>query len=227
MLLLKVVVRIGGSVVASPLNPGLIRKYIETVQSLRIQGYELVVIVGGGAPARQFIQLAKDLDLTEAEQDEMAISVSRLFAQLLAMKLGGLGWKDIPTSVEKALKVFQKRGIAIMGGLKPGMTTDTVAALVASEIKADLIVKVTDQEGVYTKDPRRYSDARKLDELSFDELDQLLEEDKHKAGIHQILDPEAVRILKKKRTKTIIVNGSKPENLISVIKGEKIGTRIQ
>jgi len=224
---MKVVVRIGGSVIASPPNPELIKKYAETVQSLREQGHELVVIVGGGLPAREFIQLAKSLGLTEAEQDEAAISVSRLFAQLLAMKLGGLGRKAIPTSEKEASKTLRKNRIAVMGGLKPGMTTDSVAAMVASEIDAHLIVKATDQDGVYTKDPRRHADARKLDELSFDELDRILEEDKHKAGIHQVIDPEAVKILKEKHIKTVIVNGFKPENIAAAIRGEKIGTRIQ
>jgi len=223
---MKVVVRIGGSVIASPPNAELIKRYTETIRFLRAQGHELVVIVGGGSTARQFIELAKTIGLSEPEQDETAISVSRLFAQLLAMKLGGLGWKTVSTSLVEASETLRKNGIVVMGGLKPGMTTDTVAAMVASEIDADIIVKATDQEGVYTKDPKRYPDARKLDELSFDELDRILEEDKHKAGIHQIVDPEAVHILKKKRIKTIIVNGLKPENIIAAIKGEKIGTRI-
>jgi uridylate kinase len=224
---MRVVIRIGGSVVASPPNPKLIQKYAEVVRNLKAQGHELVVIVGGGTPARQFIQLAKDMGLTEQEQDEIAISVSRLFAQLLAMKLGGLNWKTIPASLENVSEILQERGIAVMGGLKPGMTTDTVAAMVASQVGAEFIVKATDQDGVYTKDPKKYSDARKIDTLSFDELSQLMEQDKHKAGIHQIIDPEAVRLLKAKRIKTIIVNGSDPDNLIAAMKGEKVGTTIQ
>ncbi len=56
-----------------------------------------------------------------------------------------------------------------MGGLKPGITTDTVATLVAERIKADLLVKGTDQNGVYNKDPRKYPDAIKLDHLTFEE----------------------------------------------------------
>ena len=57
-------------------------------------------------------------------------------------------------------------------------------------------------------------------------IDIEIKETKHKAGIHQIIDPEAVRILKEKRIETIIVNGFKPENITAVIKGEKIGTKI-
>jgi uridylate kinase len=224
---MRVVIRIGGSIVASPPNPQLILKYAGVFRNLRAQGHELVIIVGGGAPARQFIQLAKDIGLTEQEQDEVAISVSRLFAQLLAMKLGGLNWKVIPTSLESVSDLLKERGIVVMGGLKPGMTTDTVAAMVASQVGAEFIVKATDQDGVYTKDPKKYADARKIDALSFDELSQLMEQDKHKAGIHQIIDPEAVRLLKAKRIKTVVVNGLDPDNLIAAIKGEKVGTTIQ
>jgi len=224
---MKIVIRIGGSVIASPPNPELIKSYAEMIEKLREKGHKLAVIVGGGSPAREFIQLAKNLDLSEAEQDEVAVSASRLLAQLLAMRLGGLEWKAVPASVEEASEVLEKKGIVVMGGLRPGMTTDTVAAMVASKINADLIVKATDQDGIYSKDPKRHADARKLDELRFDELNRILEEDAHKAGIHQIIDPEAIRILKGKRIKTIVVNGFKPENISAAIKGEKVGTRIQ
>ncbi len=224
---MRVVVRIGGSVVASPPNPQLIQKYADVVNRLRAQGHELAIIVGGGAPARQYIQLAKDMGLTEQEQDEVAITVSRLFAQLLAMKLGGSEWKKVPTTLEDAGELLSERGIVVMGGLKPGMTTDTVATMVASQVGADLIVKATDQDGVYTKDPRKHADARKINALTFDELGQLMEQDRHKAGIHQIIDPEAVRLLKAKRIKTVVVNGANPENLIAALEGKKVGTTIQ
>lgn len=224
---MRIVIRIGGSVVASPPNSQLIQKYAEILRNLRAMGYEMVVVVGGGAPARQYIQLAKDIGLKEEEQDEVAISVSRLFAQLFALKIVGLEWKTIPTSLETVSDLLNEKGIVVMGGLKPGMTTDTVAAMVASHVGAKLIIKATDQDGVYTKDPKKYSDAEKIDELSFDDLSQLMDQDKHKAGIHQIIDPEAIRILKKNRIKTIIVNGKNPENLLDALKGKKIGTIVQ
>jgi uridylate kinase len=223
---MKVVIRLGGSVIGSPPNPKLIQKYTEIVQNLKAQGHEVVVIVGGGSHAREFIQLAKNLGLNEREQDEVAISVSRLFAQLLSMKLGGLDWKTTPMALEEVAQVLHERGVAVMGGLRPGMTTDAVAALVASEIDARLIVKATDQDGIYTKDPRRYPEAEKLDELSWDDLGRLFGEAKHKAGIHQIIDPEAIRVLREKHIETIVVNGFKPENITAAIRGEKIGTKI-
>jgi len=223
---LRIALRIGGSVIASPPNPRLINKYVEIIRQLSDENHQIVTVVGGGRPAREFIQVAKDLGLEEPEQDEIAISVSRIFAQLISMRLGGHDWKKIPTSIVEAIEILQKRGIAVMGGLRPGMTTDAVAALVASEINADLIVKATNQEGIYTKDPEKYADAEKIDEMSFEDLSRLLEKERHVAGIHQIVDPEAARILREKSIKTIVVNGFNPENVTAALKGEKVGTLI-
>lgn len=224
---MRLVIRIGGSVIASPPNAEMIRRYAEILERLRGLGHQFIVVVGGGSLAREFIKLAREAGLGDDEQDEIAISISRIYAQILAIKLMGLGAKRVPTSVDEAAKIFGDDGIALMGGLKPGMTTDTVAAMVASSIDAGLIVKATDQEGIYTNDPRKYPDARKIDELSFDELSGMLEEESHRVGIHQILDPEAVRILETRRIETVVVNGFKPENIISAVNGEKIGTRIR
>jgi len=218
--------RIGGSVVASPINPALIGRYMELLKDLKMQGHELAVVVGGGALARDFIKAAKNLGLDESAQDEVAISVSRIFAQLLLKKLGELGCKVVPLTVEDAVKCLQDGKVAVMGGLKPGMTTDTVAALIAEKVNADLLIKATDQEGIYNKDPRKYADAVLLEHLSFKELSNVFAEDKHKAGIHQILDPEAVKILKRKRVRVVVVNGFKPENILAVVEGKHVGTMI-
>ena len=221
---MRIVMRIGGSVVASPINPALISRYIELLKDLKMQGHELAVVVGGGALARDFIKVAKNLGLGERAQDDVAISVSRIFAQLFLKKLGELGCEAIPLTVEDAVKCLRGGKVAVMGGLKPGMTTDTVAALIAEKVNADLLIKATDQEGIYDKDPRKHVDAIMLEHLSFEELSNVFAEDKHKAGIHQILDPEAVKILKRKRVRVVVVNGFKPENILAVVKGKHIGT---
>ncbi len=224
---MRMVVRIGGSIVASPPNPEMMRKYATLLRELREQGHKLVVVVGGGTVARDFIRVARDMGLNEFDQDEVAIKVSRILAQLLAMGLGDLGLGSIPTSIDEAVQRLKSRKIVVMGGLKPGMTTDAVAAMMADRMGAELLVKATDQNGIYPKDPRKYPDTEKIDTLSFDDLFQLFEENRHKAGIHQILDPEAVRILQKRRTKTVVVNGFKPENILLAAKGKKVGTIIK
>lgn len=224
---MKIVIRIGGSVIASPVNPKLIDDYVEILKKLKSEGHDVAVVVGGGALAREFIETAKNLGLKEKDQDDVAISVSRIFALLFTKKLGKFGCGKVILTVEEAARCLSKGKIAVLGGLKPGMTTDAVAALVAEKIGADVLIKATDQEGVYTKDPRKYADAVKLDHLSFDGLSKVLAEDKHRAGIHQILDPKAVKILRVIRVKVFVLNGYKPENVLLVVKGEKVGTLIE
>jgi len=224
---LHVVIRIGGSVVASPVNTKLISEYIDLLERLQELGHKIVVVIGGGSLAREFIQYARGIGLKEVEQDEAAISVSRLIAQLFMLKLSDTGIGMIPTSLEDLRRKVERGKIIVMGGLKPGMTTDTVAAMAAEQIKADLLVKATDQEGIYTSDPRTNKNAKRIDKLSFDDLTRLFEHNKHRAGMHQIIDPEAVRILRTGRTRTIVVSGFKPENVLLAIEGKEIGTVIE
>jgi uridylate kinase len=184
------------------------------------------VVIGGGVLAREFIKIARDLGLEMQAQDEIAISCSRLFAQVFLKRLGDIGCSKVATTLDEAAKCLEEGKILVMGGLKPGITTDTVAALVAERIGADFMVKGTDQEGVYNKDPRKYPDAVKLDSLSFEDLPKIFEESTHKAGIHQIVDPEAIIVLKRHRVKLVVFNGFKPENLLAAVNGEKVGTVI-
>ena len=221
-----IIIRIGGSVIASPTNPKLVNQYVELFKKLRKNGYKIITVVGGGALAREFIETANQLGLNEEAQDWLAIRISRLYALLFKLKLGRNGTEDVPTSIIEAVEAFRKGKIVVMGGLKPGMTTDTVAAHVARETKAQLLVKATDQDGIYTKDPRKHKDAKKLDKTTYRNLMQLFEQNRHEAGIHQILDPVAVKILQKTNIKTVIVNGYNPKNIQYAIEGKEIGTMI-
>jgi len=223
---MRIILRIGGSVVASPLNVGLMGKYADLLKDLRRHGHEIAVVVGGGALARDFIEAARSLGLNEQAQDEIAISVSRVFAQLLLKELGEAACKNVPLTIEETAKCLRRGLIAVMGGLKPGMTTDTVAALIAEETNTELLIKATDQDGIYDRDPQKHTDAMKLEHLSFEDLSRVFMEDKHKAGIHQIIDPEAVRILMRKKVRVVVVNGFKPENVLDVIEGKSVGTTI-
>lgn len=221
---MRLVVRIGGSVVASPINTKLISEYADLIKTVKAQGDDVAVVLGGGALAREFIKIAKDLGLDMQAQDEIAISCSRLFAQLFLKKIGEAGCSKVAITLDDAETFLSEGKIVVMGGLKPGITTDTVAALVAERVNADLLVKGTDQDGIYNKDPRKHADAVKLDHLSFDDLSKVFEESEHKAGIHQIIDPEAVKVLKRRRLKLIVVNGFKPDNLLAAVNGENVGT---
>jgi uridylate kinase len=223
---MRIVLRIGGSVIASPINPVLISEYADLLRQLKRQKHEVAVVVGGGNLARELIAVAKDVGLDEPAQDEIAISISRVFAQLLMKKLGTVACEKVPVTIDDAADCLAEGKVVVMGGLKPGMTTDTVAALVAEKVKADLLLKATDQEGVYDRDPRNHSDAVKLDHVRLEDLTTVFSQDKHAAGIHQIIDPEAVKILKRHPLKVVIFNGFKIENVLMVIKGKHVGTLI-
>ncbi len=223
---MRLVIRVGGSVVASPLNAELISKYVELLSGLRHRKHEVAVVVGGGALSRELIHAAEVLGLGQSAQDEVAISVSRVVAQLFGLKLGKLGFLPIPTTVEEAVRVLGRGRVVAMGGLRPGMTTDSVAALLAERVRADLLVKATDQDGVYSRDPRRFPDARKLDSVSFADLAKLFEVERHVAGVHQIVDPGAVKILRRLGLRTVVVNGFRPENVLLAVDGERVGTLI-
>jgi uridylate kinase len=226
-LFMRVVLRVGGSVVASPINAQLIGKYADMVRKLGGKNHELVVVVGGGSLAREFIAVAKSLGLDMKAQDEVAISVSRLFAHLFLKALGRGACNKVAFTLDEAEECLNEGRIVVMGGLKPGITTDAVAALVAERVKSMLLIKGTDQNGIYDKDPRKYPNAAKLDRLTFDDLQHIFSEKQHKAGMHQIVDPEAVKVLKRNGIKLIVVNGFDPQNILNAINGADIGTVVE
>ncbi len=218
---MKIVLRIGGSVLGSPPNSSLVESYSRVVSELTSEGNSIAVIVGGGAISRKYIDSAKGLNLSPYQQDTIAIHASRLNARLVAMKLGGVS--SVPTSIESMLQRLARNRVSVMGGLRPGITTDTVAALVAQAWKADLLIKGSDQEGVFTADPRLDRKAKKLDKIDYERLGQILG-GKHRPGIHSIIDPVAVQQLTKSRVKLIVLNGSDPKSIEKAIHGARIGT---
>jgi len=219
----KVVLRIGGSVLGSPPDPKLVGKYSEVVSNITSAGHSMAVIVGGGQISRKFIESARGLGLSSFQQDTIAIFASRLNARLVAMKLGGVS--SVPTSIEAMLQRLSRNRVAVMGGLKPGITTDTVAALIAEKWNADLLIKGSDQDGIYTADPKMSKKAKKLDKISYERMEEILG-GKHRPGIHSIVDPVAVEHLMKSRVRLVVLNGSEPRGVARAVNGEKVGTTV-
>lgn len=220
---LKIVLRIGGSVLGSPPEAKLVGGYADVISELTAEGNSVAVVVGGGAVSRKYIESARALGLSSYQQDTIAIHASRLNARLMAMKLGGVS--SIPTSIDGLLQRLARNRVAVMGGLRPGITTDTVAALLAASWHADLLIKGSDQEGIYTSDPRINKKAKKLDKISHEELGGILG-GSHKPGIHSIIDPIAVERLQESKVKLIVLNGFEPKNVLKAARGVKIGTLV-
>ena len=220
---MKIVLRIGGSVLGDPPSAGLVNGYSEVVSDLNYEGNYVAVVVGGGGIAREYIKSAAQMGLSTYQQDTVAIHASRLNARLVAMKLGGVS--SVPTSIDGMLQRLARNRVAVMGGLKPGITTDTVAAIVAERWKADLLVKASDQSGIYTEDPRANKKAMKLDRINYEKAKQILG-GAHRPGIHSIVDPVAVDRLLESRMKLIVLNGADPKGVIRAVHGEKVGTLV-
>ena len=220
---MKTVLRIGGSVLGSPPSGKIVDDYAAVVSELNSEGHSIAVVVGGGQVSREYIRSAAAMGLSSYQQDTIAIHASRLNARLVAMKLGGVS--SVPTSIDGMLQRLARNRVAVMGGLRPGITTDTVAAMVAQRWRADLLVKASDQKGIYTDDPRTNRKAKKLDKMTYEKMKEILG-GSHKPGIHRIVDPVAVDELLKSRIRLIVLNGSDPKSVLKAVHGEKIGTLV-
>jgi uridylate kinase len=220
---LRAVLRIGGSVLGSPPDADVVEGYSRVISELNSEGTSVAVVVGGGRVSREYIKSAKGMGLSSYQQDTVAIHASRLNARLVAMKLGGVS--SVPTSVDGMLQRLARNRVAVMGGLKPGITTDTVAAMVAQRWNADLVVKCSDQKGIYTSDPRTNRKAKKLDTMTYEEMKDILGGG-HSPGIHSIIDPVAVEQLAKSRIRLIVLNGFDPRGVLKAVHGERIGTLV-
>jgi len=218
---MKAVLRIGGSVLGSPPSAMVVNAYAQVIADLNYEGHSVAVVVGGGEVSREYIRSAAAMGLSTYQQDTVAIHASRLNARLVAMKLGGVS--SVPTSIDGMLQRLARNRVAVMGGLKPGITTDTVAAIVAARWRADIMVKASDQKGIYTEDPRVNRKARKLDALTYEKMKQILG-GSHRPGIHSIIDPVAVDQLTESRVRLVVLNGADAKGVIRAIHGEKIGT---
>jgi uridylate kinase len=181
------------------------------------------IVVGGGPLARAYIAAAKELALPRESQDMIAIEASRLNAKLVAMRLGV---KRVSTTIEGMITELEKNQIGVMGGLRPGITTDTVAAILGDAWHAELLVKASDQDGVYTADPRLDKEAKLLYNLSYQELVRILGGDQHRPGIHSIVDPVAAKFVAKHKLRLVVTNGFTPSNVRKALLGERVGTLV-
>ncbi|MCD6444372.1 UMP kinase [Candidatus Bathyarchaeota archaeon] len=220
------VLRIGGSVLASPINPRLITEYSKVLKRLASEDFKILVVTGGGELARRLIEYARSMNMPVDSQDRVAIQASRVVAQLLAEALKPVAPSEVPYRIGRLPRLFERFKVVVMGGLRPGMTTDTVAVLAALKLGFSLLIKATDRDGVYDKDPSVHPDASKIDSMDFDRLMEMFGRIRYKAGLKSIIDPKAARLIARHRIKTVVLNGFKPENVELAVKGRKVGTTI-
>lgn len=223
---MKIAIKLGGFSFPADLDVEKIRTYAELFSRLQNDGNRLVIVTGGGKNARKYIEASRRLGANEAFCDEIGIEVARLNARLLITSLDEDAYPEVPENLEELKRFFQLGKIVVMGGLQPGHSTNAVAALAAETIGASVLVNVTDVEGVYTADPKRDPEARKIDEIAAEELLGLASRESLAAGSYELMDPLSVMIIERSHIPTWIVSGEEPENILKVLRGEHVGTKI-
>ena len=225
---MKVVVSIGGSVLAPDLEPERVQAYADVIEALADEGHQLGIVVGGGPTARDYITPARELGANEIQLDELGISVTRLNAQLLIAALGERAAPSPPETYEDAGAAFHRGDIPVMGGVAAAQTTDAVSAAVAEYVDADLLVYATSVPGVFSADPNEDPDATKFDELSPDELVDVIADIEMSAGSNAPVDLLAAKIIGRAGLRAIVLDGTDPGAVARAIRtDEHDGTEIR
>jgi uridylate kinase len=225
---MRAVLKIGGSLLYDKDGKILVdrlRDYAAAIETLVKKVQSLVIIVGGGIPARVFISAARELGASEAQCDWLGIKLARNNAELLCAALGDIAYPKIVVTLDE-LEVAVKIGkVVLMGGLVPGQSTNAVAAVAAESVHAEMLFNATNVDGVYDRDPK-LSGAAKYDTITISELKAVLAGGGTRAGEYKLFDPVAIRVVERSKIPTIIFDGRKPENLTKVFSEPTIGTLI-
>ncbi len=217
---MRVVINMGGSVLASPApNVKRIRDFADLLISLKEEGYDIMVVVGGGKLARDYIASAKMLGSDWRLSDEIGIAATRMNAMLVTMALGEHALRNIPldTGIDR-----NPNKISVIGGVEPGQTTDAVAADLSVNCGADLLLIATNVDGVYDSDPKKNPKAKKIDQMDSGRLLEIVG-GPHSPGMTAVVDPTAAVTIHKHGIKTIVVDGRSLGNIEDAIRGKGHG----
>jgi uridylate kinase len=224
---MKVVVSIGGSVLAPDSGPSRVSEHAAVIEQLEDEGCTVAAVVGGGAIAREYIGTARELGANEIALDEIGIAATRLNARLLIAALGDRAVQEPPTSYEEASAALRRGEVCVMGGVVPAQTTDAVSAALAEYVNADLLVYATSVPGVFTADPNETDDAEHLPELSAEELVDVISDIEMAAGSSAPVDILAAKVIQRSGMRAIVLDGTTPENVLEAVRhGRHDGTDI-
>ena len=190
------------------------------------------IVVGGGAPAREAIELAKPVIDDLASLDEIGIAATRLNAAIVAQILQGAGLDvcaGIPSDVESAARGLDEHKVVVMGGTRPGHTTDNVAIRLAIEAKATRCLIATNVGHVYSADPRVDSGARPIESMTLSELQEIVGPPVHgKAGGSSVIDPIGVQAAIDNNLPLAGLDGREMDRMADALSGKPfVGTRIE
>lgn len=230
----RVLVKLSGEALAGSqkfgICPEAIKFITDEVGALAALGAETALVVGGGNIFRGISASEQGMDRANADYMGMLATVINALALQNYLEKAGLVTR-VQTAFEmravaepyirrRAVRHLEKKRIVIFAGGtgNPYFTTDTAAALRAMEICADVIIKATKVDGVYDKDPMRFPDAKKFEEISYIQALNL--------GLG-VMDSTALSLCMDNDLPIIVFNLLVPGNLTKVVSGQKIGTVVR
>lgn len=201
----------------------------EVVETVRATGVELALVVGGGNIFRGVSSSAKGMDRASADYVGMLATVMNAVALQDAIESRGLVTRvqsainmsqlAEPYIRRRAVRHLEKGRVVIFaaGTGNPYFTTDTAAALRATEIHADILLKATRVDGIYDKDPHRFTDAKRYDRVTYLEC---LQKDL------KVMDMTAFALCRDNKLPIMVFDLGHPGNIHRAIVGESVGTTV-
>jgi len=212
------------------IDPAVTTQIAREIAEINSLGIQIAIVIGGGNLFRGLAASAKGMDRATADYMGMLATVINGLALQDALEKAGINTR-VATAIEmravaepfirrRAVRHLEKGRVVVFaaGTGNPYFTTDTAAALRAIEIGADVILKATKVDGVYTQDPMKFPDATRFDRISY--LDIL------NRGL-KVMDSTAISLCMDNRIPLVVFNVKERGNLIQVVEGEPVGTVVQ
>lgn len=203
--------------------------YAEEIKQIHDQGVEIAIVIGGGNIFRGLTGSEDGIDRVQADYMGMLATVINAIALKDALDKNGTNTRVqsaiTMTSVAepyirlRAIRHLEKKRVVIFaaGTGNPYFTTDTAASLRAAEIEADMVIKSTRVDGVYSDDPEKNSNAELYEKLTYKNvLDDKL----------TVMDLTAITLCEENNMPIRVFNGTKDGNIFKVLSGENLGTTI-
>ena len=204
-------------------------EYAEQIAEITRMGIQVGIVIGGGNIFRGLSGAGRGFDRIKGDQMGMLATVINSLALSSALETKGVKARVL-TAVrmepigefytrDKAVETLERGEVAIFsaGTGNPYFTTDTGSSLRGIEIKADVMLKGTRVEGIYTADPEKDPTATKFDEITYDEI--------YNRGL-KVMDLTATTMCKENNLPIIVFDMDTVGNLVKVVSGEKIGTYV-
>lgn len=185
---------------------------------------KIIVVVGGGARAKQYAERARAETKSEFFADREAIKATRENAELVIKQLGPKAFQEVIKTPDEATEAISSGKVGVSGGFLEGITTDACAVIIAERVGASQVINVSSIDGVYDSDPRKNPSAKKFSEMTHGQLVELAtRSDDRLARTNFVFDLVACKLAARSNIEIHFVNGHDLAQVEKAILGEKHG----